>query len=111
MSFTLTLDDSPLSDRIIEALPLESRVSTWGDEIYFPIPVEDGSPPLTREVQVGDVAYWPEGKSLAIFYGPTPLSGGDQPVPADSVAVIGRIEGPMEELDNVEAGANVRLQD
>lgn len=88
------LDDSPTAEAIAGALPLESAFRTWGDEYYFTVPVDmslDES--ATLEVQVGDLAYWPPEKALAIFYGPTPASpaDGDRPVPASAVNPVGRV--------------------
>jgi len=86
------LSDTPTAQAIAAVLPIETAFATWGDEYYFPIPVDM---PLdatrTLKVQVGDLAYWPEGKSLAVFYGPTPASPGDRPVPASEVSPVGRI--------------------
>jgi len=86
------LSDTPTARAIAAALPIEADFDTWGDEYYFPIPVDlplDAT--RTLKVQVGDLAYWPEGKALAIFYGPTPASHGDRPVPASEVSPVGRI--------------------
>jgi hypothetical protein len=86
------LSDTPTAKAIAKALPIDCEFSTWGDEYYFPIavdmPIDETS---TLTVSVGDLGYWPEGKALAIFYGPTPASGGDRPVPASEVNPVGRL--------------------
>ncbi len=88
------LSNSPTAKAIAKALPIEAEFQTWGDEYYFSIPVDM---PLddtaTMEVQVGDLAYWPSGQALAIFYGPTPASSSnsDRPVPASAVNPVGRL--------------------
>jgi hypothetical protein len=88
------LDNSATAKAIAKVLPIEADFETWGDEYYFPIPVDV---PLddtaTLDVQVGDLGYWPPGKALAIFYGPTPASSSDsdRPVPASEVNPVGRI--------------------
>jgi hypothetical protein len=88
------LSNSPTAKAIAKALPIETDFRTWGDEYYFEIPVEMPSDDTaTLEVQVGDLGYWPDGKALAIFYGPTPASpsNSDRPVPASEINPVGRI--------------------
>lgn len=86
------LSDAQTAKAIAKVLPIEAEFETWGDEYYFAIPV---TMPLdstaTMNVNVGDLGYWPPGKALAIFYGPTPASPGDRPVPASEVNPVGRI--------------------
>jgi hypothetical protein len=86
------LSDTATAQAIAKILPIEAQFETWGDEYYFPIPVKmplDST--ATLKVSVGDLGYWPSGKALAIFYGPTPASTGDRPVPASEVNPVGRI--------------------
>jgi hypothetical protein len=77
------LFDTKTAKAVAEALPIETVPDEWGDEFYFEIPVEM---PLddtaTTKVKVGDIGYWPPGNALAIFFGPTPISRGYEPVPA-----------------------------
>jgi len=79
---------------IVAALPLEARPNEWGDEFYFEVPVDM---PLdetaTVRVKAGDIGYWPPGNALAIFFGPTPMSTGSDPVPISEVNLVGRITG------------------
>jgi hypothetical protein len=86
------LFDSPCAKKIVECLPLKTRPDEWGDEFYFSIPVQE---PLddtaTTKVKVGDIGYWPPGNAMAIFFGCTPMSTGDDPVPASAVNLVGRI--------------------
>ena len=95
-----------------KALPIEADFQTWGDEYYFPVPVDM---PLdetsTLEVQVGDMGYWPHGKALAIFYGPTPASSGesDRPVPASEVNPVGKILDDVTILRVVANVGKIRL--
>lgn len=107
---TVTIRNDLFRDQLEPHLPVKSRISTWGDEIYFPVPVEETSLDLTRDVSAGDVAYWPGGQSLAVFFGPTPISPGDQPVPADDVSVIGSVEDNLSQLDSFEAGNSVTFK-
>ncbi len=84
--------DTPCAKTIAGHLPFEVRPNEWGDEFYFTIPVvlplDDTA---TAEVKAGDIGYWPPGSALAIFFGPTPLSRGADPVPASEVNLVGRI--------------------
>jgi len=86
------LFDSPCAQAIFSCLPIETQPNTWGDEFYFEIPVKmplDQS--ATKKVKAGDIGYWPPGQALAIFFGPTPMSTGFDPVPASEVNLVGRI--------------------
>ncbi len=93
-SFTLRaqLFDTACSRAIVAKLPIEAVPEEWGDEFYFEIPVTF---PLdetsTISVKVGDIGYWPPGRALAIFFGPTPMSKDDNPVPASEVNLVGKI--------------------
>lgn len=86
------LADTPTAQAIARILPFETHFDTWGDEYFFEVPVKmplDGT--ATLSVNVGDLGYWPTGQAVAIFYGPTPASEGDRPVPASEVNVVGRV--------------------
>lgn len=87
-----TLNDTPQAKRVAQALPIESTIKTWGDEFYFSaglrIPADET---ITTDVEVGDLGYWPEGDCLCIFFGPTPMSSSDKPVPASGVFVVGKL--------------------
>jgi len=88
------LFDTASALTLYDALPFRGPFDTWGDEFYFPVPVVLGSDETaTTNVQVGDIGYWPPGQALAIFFGPTPLSDGTDPVAASEVNVVGRILG------------------
>ena len=104
------LNDSETATAVWNALPLRSSVNTWGDEIYFPIPVSVGAENPRDVVDLGDIAYWPPGKSLCVFFGPTPASRGKEIRPASSVNIIGQIEGDPRELRNVASGAPVEVE-
>lgn len=77
---------------IYDALPIEAALNQWGEEFYCNIPgVKDHRETATTNVKVGDVAFWGLGGMLAVFYGRTPMSMGEDPVPADRVNVVGRL--------------------
>lgn len=79
---------------IYDALPVEAKVNQWGEEFYCQLPgVKDHRETATTNVKVGDVAYWGLGGALAVFFGRTPMSIGEDPVPADRVNVVGRLIG------------------
>ena len=104
------LNDSVTAAAIWDALPISASGNTWGDEIYFRIPVFPVSqnPDGLREVvDFGDLAFWPPGNAFCIFFGPTPASRGDEIRPASPVAIVGRITGDAAQLKQVPAGAAV----
>ena len=104
------LKDSPTGRAVFTALPLEASVATWGDEIYFSIPVNQELEPDARDlVSMGDLAYWPPGRAFCIFFGPTPMSGPGEIRAASAVNVIGRLLGPPVEFKSVTEGAPIVL--
>jgi hypothetical protein len=110
ISATAELFDGPTADAIWEALPLEAAANTWGEEIYFAIPVVAGEEPDARaDVAVGDLGYWPSGHAFCIFFGRTPASAGSAPRAASPVNVIGRVIGDATVFRAVRAGVPVRL--
>ena len=105
------LNDSPTAQKIWEALPIEARGNTWGDEIYFAIPVKSSLEKNAREVvEVGDLGYWPSGSAFCIFFGPTPVSQGNEVRPARAVNVIGRVTGDAKAFKKASDGAKVRIE-
>jgi hypothetical protein len=106
-----TLDDSATARDVWAALPLEARGETWGDEIYFGIPVsvpEEEAAQAT--VALGDLGYWPPGRAFCIFFGPTPMSRGSEIRPASPVNVFGRVEGDPTIFRSVRTGTRVRVE-
>jgi hypothetical protein len=93
------LHDSPTAQKVWEALPVETSFNTWGDEIYFSVPVTMELESDAQElVQVGDLGYWPSGKAFCIFFGPTPISSGGEIRPASAVNIIGRVTDDVTQL-------------
>jgi len=76
---------------IWDALPLKGMAHAWGEEIYFQVPVKIGEENAREVVNFGDLAYWPQGNSVCIFFGRTPLSQGDEIRAASPVNILGRI--------------------
>jgi hypothetical protein len=88
------LNDTPTAKKVGEILPLKASFNTWGDEIYFAIPVEAYPDQNAREeVEMGDLGYWPQGNAFCIFFGPTPMSTEGKIIPASAVNIIGRVKG------------------
>ena len=88
------LNDSSTAEAIYASLPIRATVQTWGDEIYFPIPVDQRlAADAVELVEVGDLGYWPTGKAFCIFFGPTPASHGAEVRPASPVNPVGRVVG------------------
>ncbi len=94
--------DNETARAVYDLLPIEGYNNVWGDEFYFEIPLyQPLDDSATMDVEVGDIGYWPPGKAVAIFFGPTPLSKpGGKPVPAGPVNLIGRIIGDATVLRN-----------
>ena len=94
---------------IWEALPLSAKAETWGDEIYFSIPVSLKEEEPKDVVELGDLGYWPPGEAFCIFFGPTPSSRGDEIRPASPVNVFGRLVGDPKVFKKVRSGTSVRV--
>ena len=107
---TALLNDSDCAKKIFAALPLDARASTWGDEIYFEIPVECGSESPRETVDLGDLGYWLAGSCFCIFFGPTPMSSGNEIRPASAVEVFGKLEGDPKAFKSVRSGENVVIE-
>jgi uncharacterized protein len=110
VSAAARLNDSKTAQAIWDALPIEAKGETWGDEIYFGIGLT-AAPEAPREVvEVGDLAYWPPGRAFCIFFGPTPVSRGDECRPASAVNVVGQIVGDARAFKPVRSGTRVRIE-
>ncbi len=104
------LNDSNTAQKIWEALPIEGIVNTWGDEIYFSIPVNIGVENAEEVVSEGDLGYWPPGSAFCIFFGLTPASQGDEIRPASAVNVFGKIIGDPKVFKKVSSGAKIIVE-
>ncbi|HXN44541.1 MAG TPA: cyclophilin-like fold protein [Xanthobacteraceae bacterium] len=111
---TLALDaellDTPTASAIAAVLPIEAQVLTWGEEVYFDVPVRIKREPNARAlVSPGEIAYWPEGPAIAIGFGRTPISRGDEIRLASPVNVFARALGDVKALGNIKAGTRVKV--
>jgi len=96
---------------IVDALPISAPVNKWGEEFYCKVPgVKDYRETAKNQVKVGDVAFWGMGEMLAVFFGRTPMSLGEDPVPADRVNVIGKIQGDAKVLQQAVGATTMQVE-
>ena len=111
---TITLDaelnDSKSAAAIAAALPIEAKAQTWGDEIYFDIGLTLPGESPQEIVELGDLGYWPPGQAFCIFFGPTPMSRGDEIRPASAVNVVGRVLGDARAFKRAPGRSRVRIE-
>ncbi len=111
VEITGVLSDCPTAAAIWDALPITSTADTWGDEIYFTIPVQVELDDTAREVVgKGDLGFWPSGPAFCIFFGPTPASRGAEIRPASAVNVFGRITVDVAALRKISSGSAIRVE-
>jgi uncharacterized protein len=110
IQITGELHDSPTAQVIGRLLPLESTVSTWGEEIYCTIPVKAELDATAQElVSCGDIGYWPRGCALCLFFGPTPISRPGEIRPASAVNLVGKLTGDIQRLKEVRDGIIITI--
>ena len=111
----LTLDaellDTPTAKAIAAALPISSSVLTWGEEVYFDVPVNVAREADARAVITpGEIAYWPQGPAIAIGFGRTPISKGNETRLASPCNVFAKALGNVKSLSKVKTGAKVEVR-
>lgn len=104
--------DTPTSDELWMLLPAEGRASRWGDEFYFQLPamMSEREEDARDVMEVGEIGYWVEGHAVAIFFGPTPVSEGDEPRAIVPVNVLGKIERNADALARLHDGVVFHLE-
>ena len=110
VSAEAVLNGSQTALAVWDALPFSIAGETWGDEIYFGIPVKAKLEDGRAVVNLGDLGYWPPGSAFCIFFGPTPASRGDEIRPASPVNVLGRVLGDPTVFKSVRSGTTVRVE-
>lgn len=104
------LNQTKTAQAVWDGLPIQGTANTWGDEIYFSIPIALELEAGQEVVEMGDLGYWPPGKAMCLFFGPTPASRGDEIRAASKVTVFGRIVGDATVLKLVQGGATVTVR-
>jgi len=102
------LSDSAAAKAVTAALPLSSRMSRWGDEYYGSVGLNIAEDSTARELmEVTEIAFWPPGKALCIFFGRTPASTDESPKAASAVLPVGKVTGGLDALKGM--GPSVRM--
>ena len=105
------LNNSPMAEALVEALPMEASASRWGDEIYFAVSLKQAAGEKKTVVDKGDIAFWPPGSAFCIFFGPTPVSKGTEIRPASEVILLGKLESDPEGFKEVKDRDPVRIEE
>jgi hypothetical protein len=104
------LNDTSTAQAIWETLPIKGRVNLWGDEIYFSIPLSLNLEAGQGVVNIGELGYWPDGNAFCIFFGPTPVSQGDEIRPASPVTVFGKVIGDATTFKKIAEGTKITIR-
>ena len=105
------LNPGPTADRLFAALPCTSTVNTWGEEVYFTLPIRATLEPGAQQVvEPGTVCFWVDGSALALPWGRTPASRGNECRLVSPCSVLGRIRGDASVLRTAKDGDTIRIE-
>ncbi|MBI2546446.1 hypothetical protein HYV81_04655 [Candidatus Woesearchaeota archaeon] len=106
------LRDTETAQRLLELLPFQSGLTRWGDEIYFSAPIKASLEKDAKQVvNKRDICYWTSGGAVCIFFGPTPVSEGDECRAYEKVNVLGKIvKGDLGALKHTKTGDKVKVE-
>lgn len=104
------LNSTKTAQAIWDALPITGRGNRWGEEIYFSIPLSLEPENAQEVVTMGDLGYWPPGTAFCIFFGPTPMSQGQEIRPASAVNVFGKVTTDAKVLKQVASGTEITIE-
>ena len=109
--FEVVLFNSPTANKIWNSLPISSNIKTWGKEIYFYTDVVANKEPNAKSiVELGEIAYWPSGKAIAIGFGKTPISQKDEIRLADDCNIWGETNFDLKKLENIAEGQPIKIE-
>ena len=104
------LNDSPTSKALLDILPIQGSAQIWGEEIYFSTDIDIDEDKWAKEtVELGDLAFWPPGKAVCLFFGPTPISDSGEIRPASSTNIMGKLLGDLEILKSINSGTTIKV--
>lgn len=104
------LNESPTSKILYEQLPLNGVSQVWGDEIYFSTSINMENDEWSQEtVELGDIAFWPPGNAVCLFFGETPISAPGEIRPASPTNIMGKLVGDLSLLKNISGGTEVEV--
>ena len=105
------LNESPTSQALYDQLPIDGVSQIWGDEIYFSTSISMENDEWAKEtVELGDIAFWPPGRAICLFFGETPISAPGEIRPASPTNIMGKINGDLDKLKSVSGGAEVKVK-
>ena len=109
--FEVVLFNSPTANKIWNSLPISSNIKTWGKEIYFYTNVVANKEPNAKSIiELGEIAYWPTGKAIAIGFGKTPISQKDEIRLADDCNIWGETKFNLKKLENIAEGQPIKIE-
>jgi len=111
LELSAELNDSVTATKLLSLLPLKFSMSRWGDEYYGDCGIKTALSQDSRDIMVvGELAVWPAGNALCIFFGPTPASRGNEPRAVSPVNPVGRLLDSPDALKKLDSSIHVRIE-